>query len=191
MLRRIALAALLAFATVAGAAAAEPYEIDGSHTQVQFTYNHLGFSNITGRFDKVEGEFLFDADDPTRSRIAVTIPIDSISTGVDKLDQHLQAADFFDVAQFPTASFQSSRVESVGEGRLRMEGELSIHGVTRPVSFEVTVNKVGEHPMRKVPAAGFDAVATIKRSDFGLGAYVPAVSDEVTLRITLEAVKAK
>ena len=188
--RRLVLATLIAAASFS-AQAAEKYDIDPTHTQVQFTYNHLGFSNITGRFDEVKGDFLFDAADPTKSSVSITIPVASISTGVAKLDEHLLKADFFDATQFPTATFKSTGVTAAGEGKLAVAGDLTIHGVTRPVVLDVTINGIGEHPMRKLPAAGFDATATIKRSDFGVGAYVPAVGDEVTLSITVEATQAK
>lgn len=188
--RRLVLATLIAAASFS-AQAADKYDIDPTHTQVQFTYNHMGFSNITGRFDEVTGDFLFDAADPTKSSVSITIPVSSISTGVAKLDEHLLKADFFDAAQFPTATFKSTGVTAAGEGKLAVAGDLTIHGVTRPVVLDVTINGIGEHPMRKAPAAGFDASASIKRSDFGVGAYVPAVSDEVTLSITVEANQAK
>lgn len=188
--RRLVLATLIAAASFS-AQAADKYDIDPTHTQVQFTYNHMGFSNITGRFDEVTGDFQFDAADPTKSSVSITIPVASISTGVDKLDEHLLKADFFDATQFPTATFKSTGVTAAGEGKLAVAGDLTIHGVTRPVVLDVTINGIGEHPMRKLPAAGFDARATIKRSDFGVGAYVPAVGDEVTLSITVEATQAK
>ena len=188
--RRLVLATLIAAASFS-AQAADKYDIDPTHTQVQFTYNHMGFSNITGRFDEVGGEFLFDAADPSKSSVSITIPVASISTGVDKLDEHLLKADFFDAAQFPTATFKSTGIVAAGAGKWAVAGDLTIHGVTRPVVLDVTINGVGEHPMRKVPAVGFDASARIKRSDFGVGAYVPAVGDEVTLSITVEATQAK
>jgi polyisoprenoid-binding protein YceI len=190
MFKRLFLASLLAVAAF-GAQAADRYTIDPTHTQVEFTYNHLGFSNITGRFDTVESEFLFDAQDPTKSSVKVTIPMASLSTGVEKLDAHLLNADFFDAEKFPTATFTSTAVTAAGEGQLKVAGDLTIHGVTRPVVLDVTINKIGEHPMAKTPAAGFDARTVIKRSDFGVGGYVPAVSDEVTIEITVESRLAK
>lgn len=190
MFKRLALASLLAVAAF-GAQAADTYAIDPSHTQVEFTYNHMGFSNITGRFDKVESEFQFDAADPTQSSVSVTIPMASLSTGVEKLDTHLLSADFFDAEKFPVATFKSTGVTVAGEGRLDVAGDLTIHGVTRPVVLEVTINKIGEHPMSKAPSAGFDARVKIKRSEFGVGAYVPAVSDDVTIEITVESKLAK
>ena len=189
-LKQFALAGLLALASLP-ALAADTYAIDPTHTQVEFTYSHFGFSNITGRFDKVESEFAFDAADPTQSSVKVTIPVDSISTGVEKLDGHLLSADFFDAEKYPTATFTSTGVTVAGEGKLAVAGDLTIHGVTRPVVMDVTINKVGEHPMSKKPAAGFDASFDIKRSEFGVGGYAPAVSDEVRIEITVEAQKAE
>jgi polyisoprenoid-binding protein YceI len=190
MFKRLVLASLLALATFS-AQATESYTIDPTHTQVEFTYSHFGFSNITGRFDTVESEFLFDPQDPTQSSVKVTIPMASLSTGVEKLDTHLLSADFFDAEKYPTATFTSTGVTAAGEGQLKVAGDLSIHGVTRPVVLDVTINKIGEHPMAKTPAAGFDARTTIKRSDFGVGNYAPAVSDEVLIEITVESRLAK
>lgn len=180
------LAALLALAVTAPAMA-ETYTIDSRHTQVMFTYSHFGYSNITGRFDNVEGEIVYDATDPAASSISISVPIATVSTGVAGMDEHFQKDDLFDSAKFPTATFKSTSVAAAGEGKLRLEGDLTIHGVTRPAQFDVTINKVEAHPMTKKPAAGFDAVGTIKRSEFGVDKYVPNIPDEVTLRITTEA----
>lgn len=177
------LAAALAFA-FAGSALAAPYKIDGGHTQVQFSYSHFGFSNITGRFDQVTGTFDFDAAKPENSSIAIEIPIASISTGVDKLDSHLKSPDFFDAEQFPLATFKSTGVKASGAGRLDMAGDLTIHGVTRPVVLAVTINKIGKKGEKD--AAGFDASVTLKRSEFGIPMYTPAVSDEIRVSITME-----
>ncbi|HMB55655.1 MAG TPA: YceI family protein [Arenimonas sp.] len=185
-MKRILLAALLATSFIATANATD-YKIDSSHTQVLFTYAHMGYSHITGRFDKVSGTFDLDPAKLTASKISIEIPIASISTGVDRLNEHLQSADFFDAEKFPTATFKSTKVTDAGKGKLAVAGDLTIHGVTKPVVLDVTINGIGQHPMKKIPAAGFDARTTIKRSDFGMGNYVPAVGDEVTLAITLEA----
>jgi polyisoprenoid-binding protein YceI len=186
MISNGAFMAMLALASGA-AFAAEPYQIDPNHTQIEYTYNHLGFSHITGRLNKVEGDFLFDAKDPTKSSIQVNVPINSIGVGVPDLDKELVGATFFEADKFPLATFQSTAVTSTGTNKLAVTGDLTIHGVTKPVTLDVTINKIGTHPMRGVAAAGFDATATIKRSDFGVALYVPNVSDEVTLHITLEA----
>ena len=187
MTLRLVSAALLSALALPALAAPVEYTIDPNHSQVEFTYNHFGFSNITGRFDQIEGKVIFDADAPAASSAKATIQIASLDAGVDKLDAHLKSGDFFDAAQFATAEFVSTAVEAVGAGKLKMTGDLTIHGVTKPVVFDVTINQVGDHPMKKIPAAGFDAQTKIKRSDFGIGLYAPNVSDEITIEITVEA----
>ena len=187
MSRTLLATVLFAALPVAAQAAAVEYGFDPTHTQVEASYNHFGYSNITLRFDQVEGSLVYDAENPAASSAKATIQIASITSGVATLDEHLKNSDFFDAATFATATFTSTRVEAAGEGKLSMSGDLTIHGVTQPVTFAVSINKVGEHPMKKVPAAGFDAHATIKRSDFGVGLYAPNVSDEVKLEITVEA----
>jgi polyisoprenoid-binding protein YceI len=190
MIRRFVLAATLALA--AAPAFAATYTLDPGHTQVVFTWNHFGYSNPSGQFGKVEGTLEFDAANPTRSSVQVTIPLASVNSNVPKLDEHLQSAEFFDAAKYPEATFRSTRVENgSSKGRLKVTGDLTLHGVTRPVVLDVSVNKVGEHPMRKAQAAGFDATATIKRSEFGITKYVPMVSDDIRLHITSEAIDAK
>lgn len=189
MFRKLALAAALAAVSFT-AAAADKYEFDGSHTNVVFSWTHFGLSNPSARFAKVEGEVLLDTADLTKSSVSVTIPVDSLRTDVPKFDEHLRSGDFFDLARFPTATFKSTTVERAGDNKLKVTGDLTIHGVTKSTVLDVTVNKIGDHPMAKKPAAGFDAVTTVKRSDFGMGNYVPNVSDEVKIHITTETLKA-
>ena len=191
MYRTASLIAALLLA--AGATQANPvkYNLDPNHTEIEFSWNHFGFSHLSGRFDKVEGNFLFDAADPTRSSIDVSIPIASIDTGVSALDEHLQSPDFFDVAQFPVATFKSTKVERVGADALKVSGELTIHGVSRPAVLDVTINKIGLHPNGGRAAAGFDAKTTLKRSDFGVGRYAPNVSDEIAIAISSETMVPK
>jgi len=173
---------------VAGLAVAKPvaYTIDPNHTHVDFSWNHFGFSHPVGRFDSIQGDFQFDPADPTQSSVNVTIAIDSIDTGVKALDDDLKSPAFFDAAKYPTATFKSTRVQRDGAHGLKVTGDLTLHGVTKPVVLDVVVNKVGMHPMRGTPAAGFDATATIKRSDFGIAKYVPNVSDEIAISISTE-----
>jgi polyisoprenoid-binding protein YceI len=167
------------------------YTLDPGHTQVIFSWNHFGYSNPSAQFTKVDGTLEFDEASPTKSSVSVTIPISSVDSHVAKLDEHLQSNEFFDAAQYPDATFKSTKVESAGKGKLKVIGDLTLHGVTKPVVLDVTINKVGEHPMRKAQAAGFDATTTIKRSEFGLTKYVPMVSDDIKVRITSEAIDAK
>jgi polyisoprenoid-binding protein YceI len=195
-LRLIALlsAGLSVFAAAGAQAAAEKYDIDASHSGVVFGWNHFGFSNPTARFDKIEGSVLLDQADLTRSSISVTLPLESLDTGVAKLDEELKGPTFLDAAKYPTITFKSTKVEKVGENRLSITGDLTVHGVTRPVTLDAKVNRIGifEIPgVVKVPAAGFDATTVIKRSDFGVTKYVPYVSDELPVRITLDAKQAQ
>ncbi len=189
-MKRLLLPTLLAL-SLAGTATAATYDIDARHTQVQFTYLHMGLSHLSARLNEVSGKFDFDPANPAKSSIDVQLPMSSLSTGVPRLDAHLASADFFDVANFPNASFKSSAVKVLGKDRLNVSGDLTIHGVTRPVVFEVTINAEGPHPMRKTPAVGLDATATIKRSDFGVGGFGQAVADEVKLHISMEAAEPK
>jgi polyisoprenoid-binding protein YceI len=185
-LRYVALAGLLA---TAGTAAAAPvtYKLDPGHTMVLFSWNHFGFSNPTANLGQVDGTLVYDEAAPTKSTVEATLPLAGLDTFVPKLDEHLKSKDFLDAATYPTVTFKSTKVTSAGKDKLKVVGDLTVHGVTKSVTLDVTVNKVGPHPMMKVQTAGFDATATIKRSDFGVGAYVPNVSDEIKIRITTEA----
>jgi len=184
---RIALGlALAAFAAAAGAAPVS-YRIDAGHTDVIAQWNHLGFSNPTAHFGQVEGTIVYDADDVAASSVEVTLPLSGLNSHVARFDEHLRNADFFDAARFPVATFRSTRVEAAGEQRLKVTGDLTIKGITRPVVLDVVLNKAGLHPRNNKPTIGFDATATVLRSDFGLGRGAPAVSDEVKIRITTEA----
>jgi len=187
MIRSLTLLALLAAST--SALAADKYTFDPNHSQIRFGWNHFGFSNIEADFREFSGELMLDTADMSKSSVTVTIPLTSVDTGVVKLDQHLQSPDFFDVAKFPAATFKSSAVEQAGTNKLRVTGDLTLHGVTKPVVLDVTINKLAKHPMSGADTAGFDARATVKRSDFGVDKYAPNVSDEVWIEITTETKK--
>ena len=190
MFHRSLLAAAIALTSVPAFAAT--YTLDPQHTQVQFTWNHFGFSNPAAVFGKIDATLDFDQTDPTQSKVSVTIPLDSVNSNVAKLNEHLDSPDFFDAAKYPNATFKSTKVEKGSTpDQLKVTGDLTLHGVTKPVTLDVTVNKVGEHPMRKAPSAGFDATATVKRADFGISKYIPGVSDDIKIHITTEAIEAK
>ena len=190
MIRRLVLA--VALAAAAAPVFAATYTLDPNHTQVVFSWNHYGFSTPSAQFGKIEGTLQFDQAHPTEASVEVTIALASVNTNVPDLDKHLQKADFFDAEKYPDATFQSTKVEkSASKDTLKVTGDLTLHGVTKPIVLNVTINKVGEHPMRKSQAAGFDAMTTLKRSDFGIKTYVPMVSDEIKIHITSEAIEAK
>lgn len=163
------------------------YKLDAGHTIVLAQWNHMGFSNPSANFGQVEGTLVYNAEDVSQSSVEVTLPLAGLNSFTAKFDEHLRSADFFDAAKFPSATFKSTKVESAGTNKLTVTGDLTIKDITKPVVLDVTINAAGEHPMMKVPAVGFDATTTLKRSDFGVGAYAPNVSDEVQLRITTEA----
>ncbi|WP_115512695.1 MULTISPECIES: YceI family protein [Xanthomonas] len=167
------------------------YTLDPSHTDVLAQWSHFGFSNPSAHFGNVDGTLVYDAADVTKSTVQVTLPLSGLNSFTAKFDEHLKSGDFFDAAKFPTATFKSTKVESAGANKLTVTGDLTIKDQTKPVVLDVTLNGAGEHPMKKVAAAGFDASTTIKRSDFGVGQYAPNVSDEVKIRITTEALQAK
>jgi polyisoprenoid-binding protein YceI len=185
MIRRliVAAAALLAAAPIY----AVTYTFEPQHTQGVVSWNHLGFANPTAQFNNVEGTLEFDPADPTRSSVSVSIPLMSMSAGVPDLNDDFRSSDFFDIAKFPTATFKSRKIEKGAmPGTLKVAGDLSVHGITKPVALDVTINKIGINPRNQVPTVGFEAMATLKRSDFGLGLYVPQVSDEIRIHITAE-----
>jgi polyisoprenoid-binding protein YceI len=190
MIRRLAFVAALAL--VAAPLYATTYTIEPDYTQAVFRWNHLGFSNPAAQFSQGQGTLEFDPAAPTRASVQVTIPLSSLNTGVPALDEHLRSEDFFEVAKFPTASFRSTRIEpGMGKDRLKVTGELNLHGVTRPVTLDVVVLNVGSNPRTQLATVGFEATTTLKRSDFGLGAFVPQVSDEIRLQISSQGVEAK
>ncbi len=178
---------------LAGNAFAAPvsYKIDPNHTNVVASWNHFGFSHPAASFNNVEGVIVYDADDVAASSVEVTLPLSGLDSGVPDLDEHLRSSDFFDAGKHPTITFNSTKVEAAGENKLRVTGDLTVHGVTRPAVLDVTLNKTGEHPLGKRAAIGFDATTTIKRSEFGIGKFVPNVSDEIGIRITTEAMVPK
>lgn len=186
-MRKLLLAtALFAFTGVAFAAPVS-YKIDPNHTNVLASWTHFGFSHPSVHFGQADGTIVYDAENVGASSVQVTLPLKGLSAFAEDFYDHLTSADWFDAAKYPDATFRSTAVEAAGEGKLKVTGDLTVKGITRPVVLDVTLNQAGEHPMGKRAAIGFDATATVKRSDFGLGKYAPNVSDEVALRITTEA----
>ena len=166
------------------------YVLDPAHTMVLAQWNHMGFSNPTANFGDAKGSVQWNAEDPAASTVEVVLPLAGLSAFTPDFQKHLASSDFFDAAKFPEARFKSTQVTPAGTNRYTVVGDLTLKGVTKPVTLAVSVNGAGPHPMTQAPSVGFDATGTIKRSDFGLGMYAPAVSDEVNLRITTEGSQA-
>lgn len=188
MKKMIVSATLATLFSGAALAAPEVYTVDSSHTFPRFSYNHLGFSKQLSRFNKTTGTVTLDK--VARSgAVEVSIDMKSVDTGSSVFDGHIQGADFLDTANFPTATFKSTRVVFEGEKPVSVEGNLTIKGVTKPVTLTVTSFQAMPHPMLKKDAIGANASTVIKRTEFNAGKYAPHVGDEVTLDIALEAIK--
>lgn len=185
VLKYLVLAGLLG-AAASVQAAPVTYQLDPGHTMVLFSWNHFGYSNPTANLGLGEGTLVFDEQHPAQSSVEVTLPLANLDTHVPALDKHLKEPDFLDADKYPTVTFKSTKVQPLGGHNFKVTGNLTVHGETKVVVLAATLNKVGPHPMSKAQAIGFDATASIKRSDFGVGAYVPNVSDELTIRITTE-----
>ena len=172
----------------ASAVLADSYTVDPSHTYVSFAINHLGFSTMRGKFDQQAGSLEYD---PATKVAAVTIEIDagSIDTGHTKRDQHLSSPDFLNVAENPTIIFKSTEAGWSGDKLDSVTGDLTILGVSKPVTLKINSINCGEHPFSKKQVCGFDAEASIKRSDFGVNYGIPAIGEVLDLQLELEAIK--
>ncbi|MEQ4617472.1 MAG: YceI family protein [Corticimicrobacter sp.] len=186
---RLTLAAALATGLSAAALAAPTtYEVEGSHTAARFSYDHLGLSTQIHRFDTTTGTIVLDPAAKTGT-VDITIDTTTVDTGHEAFNGHIQGADFLDTATYPTATFKSTKVNFDGDTPVSVDGDLTIKGVTKPITLKLDSFTAKEHPMMKKPVIGANATAVIKRSDFNAGKFAPAVGDEVTLNIALEAVQ--
>ncbi|MEW6119583.1 MAG: YceI family protein [Pseudomonadota bacterium] len=187
-MKRLVLASALAALAAAAQAAPVTYVIDNSHTYPYFTYNHLGFSNQTHRFTKTTGSIVLDRAAKTGSA-DVTIDTKSVDTGHAVFNEHIQAADYFDTAKHPAITFKGTQIAFKGDQPASISGDITIKGVTRPITFDIGYFNCGIHLMRRVETCGANAVTKIKRSDFNMGKNAPFVSDDVTLTLAVEAYK--
>ncbi len=186
---KLAAALILSAAASAPAfAAADTYAIDNNHTFPRFSYKHLGFSTQLSRFNKVTGQVVFDKEAKTGS-VDITIDTKSVDTGSSVFNDHIQAEDFLNTAQFPTATFKSTKIVFNGDKPAEIVGDLTMKGITKQVTLTVTSFLAMPHPMQKKDAIGADAYTVVKRTDFNMGKYAPHVGDEVRIDISLEAVK--
>ena len=188
MKTKLALLSIACAVATPAVGATETYTIDPKHTLPSFEINHLGFSTQRGRFNATSGKITLDRE-AKRGTVLVTIETASVDTGVAKLEEHLRGEDFFNVAKFPAMTFKSSTLKFSGDVPVAAEGELTLLGVTKPVTLAITAFKCGQHPIAKKEACGADATTTIRRSDFGMSYALPAVGDEVKLVINVEAFK--
>jgi polyisoprenoid-binding protein YceI len=184
------LAALIIAASLSSVAYAAPetYILDQNHTLPRFEYNHMGYSQQLSRFDKTTGTITIDRATKTGS-VDVTIDAKSVNTGSTQFNEHIQGPDFLDTGTFPTITFKSNKVKFDGDKVASVDGNLTIKGITKPVTLTVISFMCMPHPMMKKDACGATATAKVKRSDFNMGKYAPLVGDEVTLTIPVESIK--
>lgn len=192
-MRHLLTATALAATTLSAPAFAAPedYVLDASHSQIVFSYNHLGYSTTWTMFSGFGGEIAFDQEDPAASSVTVSFPVRTMLTGWEARFEHFMAADFFDAAEDELVSFASTSIEVTGDTTALITGDLTLNGVTKPVTLDAQLNQAGDHPTAGKPWAGFNATTTVLRSDFNVGNFAPFVSDEVEVMISVEAMKAE
>ena len=193
-MNRLALLAILAIAPLPALAEPGTWSIDPAHTQSMFTVRHMMVSNVRGQFEKTSGTVALDEQDPSRSSVEATIDVNSIDTRVPDRDKHLRSPDFFDAANYPTITFKSTRVEKAGEGKLKVSGNLTIRGVTKPVTLEVEGPTSPVKDPQGNARRGITATTNINRQDYGLKwnklvEAGPVVGDEVKIEIEAELVQ--
>ena len=187
-MKRFAILALTVSVALPAFAAPETYVVEGTHTFPSFSYTHLGFSTQQSRFDKTTGKITIDRAAKTGS-LDVSIDTKSVNTGVEVFNGHLKGEDYFNVEKFPVITFKSSNFKFDGDKPATINGDLTIKGVTKPVTLALTSFNCAPHPFTKKEVCGANATTRIKRSEFNAGKNAPAVSDEVTLNIAVEAIK--
>lgn len=184
------IAFIVCFLFSASIQAAETFTLDPEHTYVLWHIKHLGFSTQTGKW-YATGTLVLDQDNPANSTVKATIQVANVITGIPELDKHLKGKLFFDIVQFPTATFVSDKVEVTGKDTAKIQGILTVRGVSKPVTLDAKLNLASVNPINDKMTAGFSATASLKRSDFGMTTLLPGLGDEVALNIEAEAFKPK
>jgi len=188
MKKQLATLVLAIAAAVPAFAAPETFVADSTHTFSRFSYSHFGYSTQQSRFNKNSGKVVFDKAAKTGS-VDIVIDTKSVDTGSDTFNEHIQGEDFLDTAKYPSATFKSTKVTFEGDKPATVEGNLTLKGVTKPVTLKVTSFHTMPHPMVKKDAIGANATVTVKRTEFNMGKYAPYVGDDVTIDIAIEAIK--
>jgi polyisoprenoid-binding protein YceI len=191
MIKHLTAAALLAVVASTATAAPEAYILDASHSQILFSYNHLGYSTTHGMFSGFDGEIAFDQEDPAASSVNISFPVMSMLTGWEQRFAHLMSGDFFGASEGDMITFASTGIAVTGDNTAMITGDLTMNGMTKSVVLDATMNQAGTHPMAEKPWAGFDATTSVLRSDFNVGNFAPFVGDEVQIMISIEAMKAE
>lgn len=184
----LVMAGTASMAATSAVAAPETYIVDGSHTFPSFSYSHFGLSTQISRFNNTTGTLVVDKAAKT-GQVDISIDMTSVDTGFALFDEHIQSEEFFDTATYPTATFKSSNIRFNGDTPIAVDGELTIKGITKPVTLDITHFVTMQHPMLEKDAIGANAQVVIKRTEFNAGKYAPNVGDDVTISVSLEAVK--
>ena len=160
------------------------YSVDPAHTQILFSVSHMGFTTYYGRFANASGMLDLSSKTPDASRLQVEVATDTVSTTSDKLNGELKGAQWFDAQKYPQITFKSVKVARTGQDTAQVTGDLTLHGVTKPVALAVRFNGAGVNPLDKKYTVGFRATGLIRRSDFGMTTYVPLIGDQVELTLS-------
>lgn len=185
-LKNLLLSACLCGGALTGAAHANTYDIDIVHSHIAFFIDHLGFSKVIGTANDFSGSFDFDAANPEASVLNASVKVSSINTNSTQRDSDIQGADWFNATEFPDITFEGTAFAKSGDATGTITGNLTIAGVTKPVTLDVTFNKEGENPWSKLHFVGFSARAAIKRSDFGMQAALGMIGDDVDIYLEIE-----
>lgn len=181
----------LAITTIASAALPSHWQLDESHTRVGFSVNHMGFSTTMGHFNDVKGMVDYDVKAPSKTKLDFTIDSDSIDTNWDARDEHLKKEEFFNVAKYPTMTFKSTQVTFVNPQQAKITGNFTMLGQTKPLTLDVTLNKIANSPLTKEPVIGFRATGNIDRAAYGMTAYAAGITTNVPIQIDGELVEKK
>ena len=189
--KALLISSALALTTVASAALPSQWQLDDSHTRVGFSVNHLGFSTTMGHFNDVKGVVNYDVKAPSKTNMSFTIATDSIDTNWDARDEHLKKAEFFNVAKYPTMTFKSTSVKFINPQQAKVTGDFTMLGQTKPLTLDVTLNKIANSPLTKEPVIGFRATGNIDRAAYGMTAFADGITTDVPIQIDGELIEKK
>lgn len=189
--KALLISSALAVTTVASAALPSQWQLDDSHTRVGFSVNHLGFSTTMGHFNDVKGVVNYDVKAPSKTNMSFTIATDSIDTNWDARDEHLKKAEFFNVAKYPTMTFKSTSVKFINPQQAKVTGDFTMLGQTKPLTLDVTLNKIANSPLTKEPVIGFRATGNIDRAAYGMTAFADGITTNVPIQIDGELIEKK
>ncbi|MCG3843530.1 MULTISPECIES: YceI family protein [unclassified Psychrobacter] len=189
--KALLISSILSITTMASAALPTQWQLDNSHTRVGFSVDHMGFSTVMGHFSDVDGTVKFDLKNPNQTQLNFVIDTDSIDTAWAARDKHLKTEEFFNVKKYPTMSFKSTQVNFVNPQQAKVTGDFTLLGQTKPLTLNLTLNKIDNSPLTKEPVVGFRATGTIDRAAYGMTAYSAGITTNVPIQIDGELVEKK